>query len=195
MFKHFNTFDFRTVMVDGEQMLSLVIPHDQPGTKATISFPNDEHGSGIIIDSSYNIHQTIDMRADLPRTNMHDLNILDNGQRALMLTAKSYEKDPIQLGSYEGPCKAQWQGFRELDLKTGETVFEWHAQGHIALEESTRITGTYTDMCQNDWGKSFSQISCTYTFLQYFMGANFGPDILYVLRKRINFRFYLANNS
>ena len=70
MFKHYNTYDFRTVEVGGKQMASLISRKDE---------------NGVIFDSSYQVNKTVDMDGFLPQwildslgnkeklTNMHDL--------------------------------------------------------------------------------------------------------------------------
>ena len=67
---------------------------------------------------------------------MHELNIIDNGQRALHLMDRSRLVDCSGLG-IQGVDKG-WvldTGFREMDL-TGETIFEWWATDHISVDES-----------------------------------------------------------
>lgn len=52
MFKHYNTYDFRTVEVGGEQMASLI---------------SRKHEYATIFDSSYEVSQTVDMVGYLPQ--------------------------------------------------------------------------------------------------------------------------------
>ena len=151
MFKHYNTYDFRTVDVGGEQMASLIFRKDE---------------DGVIFDSNYQVHKTVDMVGEMPqwllnalgderKTNMHDFNVIANGTRALVLT-KVFENATIEEShaiGFEGNCTAKWQGFKELDLATSKPVFEWSAHGHIGLEESTFRKGSLEKMCNGNLGK------------------------------------------
>lgn len=157
MFKHYNVFDFQAVEVDGEQMLSLIFPHDYKGTPASsdgMNFPTGQNGSGIVLDDGYNIYETVYMRGNLSRQNMHDLTLRDDGKHALMLTAKPDEPSHLHIPhGYDGQCKVGWQGFKEVEVKTGETMFEWFAKGHIREDESTRQTDSWEETCADEWGK------------------------------------------
>lgn len=154
-FKHYNTFDFRVTQVNGEPMMSLVVPHDMHGPKGGnihhMAFPGHGKGDGVILDDSYNVYTTVDMRGDIPDPNMHDLTIMNNGKRALMLTQKTYEPTPVRIGKFNRPCNVGWQGFRETETETGKVVFEWDAQHHIDPFESTRYEAPYRVMCQDEW--------------------------------------------
>lgn len=137
MFKYYNTYDFRTAQVGGEQMATLISRKDE---------------EGVIFDSSYQFNATVDMVGFMPQwlrdslgagerlTNMHDFNVIDDGKRILMLT-KVWENATVEESKaigFNGNCTAKWQGLKEIDATTGEPLFEWSAHGHISLEESTK---------------------------------------------------------
>ena len=152
MFKHYNTYDFRTVEVDGQQMASLIYRQDE---------------DGVIFDNTYSVHKTVNMVPYIPKwildilgderkTNMHDFNVIANGSRVLMLT-KVFENATIEESraiGFDGNCTAKWQGLREVDMATGKSIFEWSAHGHIDLEESTfsKKSGIQ-DACDGNLGK------------------------------------------
>jgi hypothetical protein len=151
-FKHLNAFDFRVTQVAGEDMLSVIVPHSVPGSKNQhVTLPGPGDGDGFILDDSYHVYRTIDMHRDIPAPNMHDLTIADDGSRALMLTQKTYEPTSVRVGAFNRPCKIGWQGFREVDLRTGELVFDWSAEGHIDPYESTKKEDSIKVMCQTEW--------------------------------------------
>jgi hypothetical protein len=150
MFKHYNTYDFRTVEVGGEQMASLISRKDE---------------NGVIFDSSYQVKKTVDMDGFLPQwildsldekeklTNMHDFNVIDNGNRVLMLT-KVFENATVEESrtvGFHGNCTAKWQGFKEVDVATSKPIFEWSAHGRIDLKESTK-KGNLKKMCNGNLG-------------------------------------------
>ena len=151
-FKHLNAFDFRVTQVAGEGMLSVIVPHSVPGAKKQhVTLPGPGDGDGFILDDSYRVYRTIDMLRDIPAPNMHDLTVAEDGNRALMLTQKTYEPTSVRVGAINRPCNIGWQGFREVDLETGELVFEWNAEGHIDPFESTKQEGSIKTMCKDEW--------------------------------------------
>ncbi|KAK5163442.1 uncharacterized protein LTR77_010624 [Saxophila tyrrhenica] len=151
MFNNLNIYDFRLAEVGGKMMPTMIFT---------------EHSDGLILDEGYNIHHTVDMFGmELPdwlmeqighrhTTNMHDFNVIDDGKRAVMLT-KVYEnatKAESKAVGFDGECTAKWQGFKEVDVATGEILFEWNAHGHIQLEESTYHKGPLDEMCNGNAG-------------------------------------------
>ena len=152
MFKHYNTYDFRTTQVNGKQMASLITHKEEHAT---------------IFDNTYQTYQDVDMIGHIDEwllealdekevlTNMHDFNVIDDGKRVLMLT-KVFENATVEESKvigWDGECTAKWQGFKEVDLVTKERVFEWNAHGHIGLDESTTVNGDLESHCAGHLGK------------------------------------------
>ena len=135
MFEHYNTYDFRASDYDGKHMISLITHKDE---------------AGFLIDSTYQIQKTVNMTSNVPdwaldkmrneRTaNMHEFYVIANGTRVLMLT-KVFEHTSVEESKtvgFDGNCTAKWEGFKEVDLATGEVLFEWNGHGHIRLDEGT----------------------------------------------------------
>lgn len=98
MFKHFNTFDFRTVDVGGEEMLSLILPHER-------------HREGVILGSDCKIYRSVDLSGELKGSNMHDLNVIDSGETVLTLTrlpGNSTIEQSAAVG-FDGNCSTGWE--------------------------------------------------------------------------------------
>jgi hypothetical protein len=135
MFQHYNTYDFRATEYDGRHMASLITHVDE---------------AGFIFDSTYQVQKTVNMTSNVPdwaadklrdeRTaNMHEFYVIANGSRVLMLT-KVFEHTSVEESKtigFNGNCTAKWEGFKEVDLATGEVLFEWNSHGHIGLDEGT----------------------------------------------------------
>lgn len=136
--------------VHDKQMLSIIVPHDKGASQHHETFPKFGKGDGYVLDSSYKVYEDIDIRNGHADPNMHDLTILDDGKRALMLTQKTYEPRPIKIGKFDQQCNIGWQGFREIDLETGEVIFEWDAEGHIDPYESNKKTGKFVSSIDTD---------------------------------------------
>lgn len=157
MFNYVNTFDFRGVQVNGTQMASLIV---------------HENDAAYLLDNTYELHQTIPMisEKDVPpsiwqilkdknkKTNFHDFRVSEDGARAFMLT-KLFENTTVEeskLVGYEGNCSVIWQGIKEVDISTNQTLFVWSAHGHIAMDEGTFALPSIDHECEleppDGWG-------------------------------------------
>ena len=139
MFHHFNTFDFKKAMVDGQDMLTVKYPHD---------------GMGVIFDSTYRVRREVLMSANKKKRDMHEFNLIEDGSRALTVTSTEYRstvEQALAVGLKSGTCRSLWKGIQELDTVTSEPVFSWDARDHIGLDETTYITGPVEKMCKHNW--------------------------------------------
>ena len=141
-----NAFDFRKSFVDGREMLSYVLPKDRP------------KGNGIILNGSYEIYKTVDMKGNHSTWNMHEFNLIDDGKTALMAIPQDYTPTYLNVDGYSGMCKIGWQGFKEVNVMNNRVNFEWSTKGHIHPEESTyvakNINDTWEDKCAQNWGNT-----------------------------------------
>ena len=92
------------------------------------------------MDNSYTAISDIQMPEVLQSMNMHELNVYQEQGRtkALYITHRAQFVDTRAL-NYRGLGNG-WVGnigFREVDLFTGEGLFEWWAADHVELTEST----------------------------------------------------------
>jgi hypothetical protein len=148
-FGHWNVFDFTVSNVDGEPHLAM----------------QDWHGQqGVILDSSYEVWKTAPMLgAGDSYQNMHAFHVVDDGKHALALDVRHWDTSnarSIADVGYNGTCKVEFQGFRELDLQASGTpiLFEWEPKDHISLNESTYVKfngigydGAAAMMCKDGW--------------------------------------------
>lgn len=144
-FKHWNTFDFGVVQIKNELKLSLLSHHVK---------------KGFILNDRYEVEMVAPLVLnDDEKADMHSFNVIDGGRRALIIHNRpintTTEVSQHQVG-FNGPCLAEYQGFRELDLESTpdfKPLFEWNAQDWIALNESTYQTydGTVESMCTQGW--------------------------------------------
>jgi len=139
MFGGFSTFDFRVFNILGKQMLSLVNFHD---------------GNAWILDESYNVYKTIDLGDRSARlVNMHEFTTVENGTKALhMLRDHQYASlAESQSVGFDGACFVDFDGFRELDVATWDTSFEFTSRDHIRLNESYAEEGPIESRCASAW--------------------------------------------
>ncbi|HEX5850224.1 MAG TPA: arylsulfotransferase family protein [Rubrobacter sp.] len=97
----------------------------------------DGHGVGeyVIFDSSYREVRRVEAGGGLDG-DLHEFSITPRD--TALLTA--YAKTKADLSPIGGPSDAPvWDGIaQELDLETGEVIFEWHSLDHVGVEESYR---------------------------------------------------------
>jgi hypothetical protein len=96
---------------------------------------------GVIMDNTYRIIQEVKSPTEQYAFNMHELKVLpgtsERGLTALHIMNRMALQDVRSLGikgldkGYVGDT-----GFREVELVTGKTVFEWWPAEHISLDES-----------------------------------------------------------
>ncbi|MDQ5827158.1 MAG: arylsulfotransferase family protein, partial [Chloroflexota bacterium] len=99
------------------------------------------HGVGeyVIFDDSYR-EVTRVQAGNGYRGDLHEFSITPQDTTLLM----AYNAVPTNLSRVGGPGEgAVWDGIaQELDIETGEVLFEWHSLDHVALEESYyRLSG------------------------------------------------------
>ncbi|KAE8152034.1 ASST-domain-containing protein [Aspergillus avenaceus] len=129
MFDNRNIFDFRAVHSIGNQPhLSLVWQHG-----------SEDNGHGVILDNSYEIKKKIPMPSEFGAFDIHEFNILDDGETALALNYRTHD---IPLDTFGRP--GEWTrvlaaGFAQIDLKSEKLVYTWDGVDKIALQESNFV--------------------------------------------------------
>ncbi|KAG4441066.1 hypothetical protein IFR05_003420 [Cadophora sp. M221] len=95
------------------------------------------NGSYYMLDSSYEVAHTInsvdiDMGGDL-----HEFEITKNGT-ALFTIYQDKQVDCSDVG-YDGQCWIDDCLFQEVDIATGELLFQWRASDHVPLSHSFKL--------------------------------------------------------
>ena len=84
---------------------------------------------------------------------MHELNIIDEGKTALYIAHRTrvmdFEAHSLNFGVDVGTISDL--GIHELDLTTGEIVFEWWASEHISLNQSKAEVDDMTGLDGHHW--------------------------------------------
>lgn len=93
-------------------------------------------GAGFFLNSSYELRQSLLIAEDDSHSNQHEFNIVNNGRRALVTTHDTKELPASDLG-LDGDIWVRTDGFKEMNVQTGETVFEWATIEHVSLDESS----------------------------------------------------------
>ncbi|EKG09819.1 Arylsulfotransferase, partial [Macrophomina phaseolina MS6] len=118
----------RHELANGSHILSLVRGKSERGRG---------QGHVLLLDDAYRPIRTI--RAETPGTalDFHEFNLLDGGAKAIIASFQPVQGD---LSAYDITQGLGWvldSVFQEIDLKSGEVLFEWRAWDHVPLSETS----------------------------------------------------------
>jgi hypothetical protein len=132
-----NAHDFRLTKYDNSDALSFVLFKDASAEKGI------KKTTGFILNSSYKLVKTVKASDGTAGLNMHEFNIIDGGERALVIATRtqSANESTLNIGMQD------WQedqlidsyGFQEVEVRTGRTLFEWWALDHVPVSD-TQVT-------------------------------------------------------
>ncbi|KAF4219535.1 hypothetical protein CNMCM5878_003039 [Aspergillus fumigatiaffinis] len=127
LFRNENAFDFKPISIDGDYYLSFI--HGG-------GYPDKWKGTASILQSTYGPDPAVNISKTLTAIDMHEFNIINEGQSALVITSERVVRKLSDLGFPELETTIIANGFREIDLATGEVVFDWNSTD-IPLNESS----------------------------------------------------------
>ncbi|KAF8850842.1 hypothetical protein BDZ45DRAFT_167713 [Acephala macrosclerotiorum] len=97
------------------------------------------NGSYYMLDSTYElIHKVSAVGADLAG-DLHEFEVTDDGT-ALITLYQDVEIDCTSVG-FEGKCWINDCLFQEIDIKTGNLIFQWRASDNVPLTDSYKGRG------------------------------------------------------
>ncbi|KAH7310496.1 ASST-domain-containing protein [Stachybotrys elegans] len=127
---------------ENQQMYNLQVQEYKGNKYLTFWAGNDAvggHGAGkyYMLDQSYKKFKEIDAVNGL-KGDLHEFTITEQGT-AIITAYKVVDVDLSSLGKTTGPI---WEClFQEIDIETGDLVFEWRASEHIAVANTYRHIG------------------------------------------------------
>ncbi|KAJ6037961.1 hypothetical protein N7499_003326 [Penicillium canescens] len=127
LFRNENTFDFRPISIDSVSYLSFI--HGS-------GYPDRWKGTATLLQTAYGPDPAINISKNLAAIDMHEFNIINEGRSALVITSERVVQNLSDLGFPEMETTITMKGFREIDLATGEVIFDWNST-YIPLNESS----------------------------------------------------------
>ncbi|GAB1726493.1 hypothetical protein NU195Hw_g2418t1 [Hortaea werneckii] len=106
-------------------------------------------GQGLIIDSSYRVVASVQTGRDAMPADMHEMNVIDDEDNPTAILT-SYRAIPYDLSGYNITTGMGWLSegmFQEIDIQSGEVLFEWYSSEHVdpsdsqVLPDTTDISG------------------------------------------------------
>lgn len=144
-----NTYDFRVSTVEGRSMLSFIVINNQ-----------SEGREAMILDDQYRLHATMDLRGGRDKANMHEFRLLDDGRSALIVAAPG-DADAdvmVDLPHLTEARRVHHEGFREIDIRTGEVKFEFSTLDNLQAAEHTHVKPKIAQseelLADGSWGGS-----------------------------------------
>ncbi|EXJ90318.1 hypothetical protein A1O1_03417 [Capronia coronata CBS 617.96] len=122
--KYGQAMDFKVQQYRGRDYLTFWTGTDS-GTFGT--------GSYVMLDSNYKLYKRVSP-AHGRSGDLHEFKITENGTALMTI----YEPTPADLSSF-GIVSQGWiydSLFQEIDLETGELIFEWRASEHYRIDET-----------------------------------------------------------
>lgn len=124
----------------GEDMLTWLFPRNR---------------SLVVLDTQFNIRKQLQIsdRED-ELDNMHDLNFVNDGTRALFFydetkSASTAQSEAVGLADGE-KCSIRENSFREVDLtEDWKVVYQWSSAKRIGLTESTYTKSSVEKRCKD----------------------------------------------
>jgi hypothetical protein len=100
------------------------------------------HGHGIIMDKHYRIVKSVEAGSYQAASDMHEFMLLPDGKSALLTQYRRSAADLCQWGICNGLGYIQQGAFQEIDVETGNVLFDWKSLDHIDPSESYVPPGT-----------------------------------------------------
>jgi len=144
-----NAYDLRVSIVEGRSMLSFIVINNQT-----------EGREAMILDDQYRLHATMDLRGGRGKANMHEFRLLDDGRSALIVAAPG-DADAdvmVDLPQLTEARRVHHEGFREIDIRTGEVKFEFSTLENLHAAEHTHVKPNIAQseelLADGSWGGS-----------------------------------------
>ncbi|KAJ7728272.1 ASST-domain-containing protein [Mycena maculata] len=124
----FNCDDFNIQTFDGQQYLTMWF-----GVGSPLAGTGD--GTALMLNSKYEIVKNVSA-VNPDGTDIHEFNIVRPENKTALVTA--YNPIPLNLSSVGGPVNGWYLNaiIQEIDIASGDVLFNWTSVDHIALSES-----------------------------------------------------------
>ncbi|KAK4889743.1 hypothetical protein LTR27_011455 [Elasticomyces elasticus] len=132
-----NSHDFKVCQYQGVPHLCLTQSNQQRGYAV---------GHALVINSNYRIVAQIQTGRDARPSDQHEFQLIDGQSPSSILT--SYRTVPFDLSAFNVTTGQGWlqEGmFQEIDVASGEVLFEWYSTNHVDPSE-TQIKPNTTDV-------------------------------------------------
>jgi len=120
-----NAHDFKVCQYQGQPHLCVTQVNQQSGYGV---------GQDLILDSNYRIVAQVQTGGDAMPADMHEFQLVDNGNNGSNALVTSYHVIPYDLSHWNITTGQGWltaSMFQEIDVQTGAVLFEWYSTNHV----------------------------------------------------------------
>ena len=145
MFGRLHQHDFRISQVNGQDRITII---------------DGVRGTANVLDDHFEIIDGFPMGVKDKSLDMHDLNFIQNGTRALFFYKELRDATPAMSKAinWNGSCRAQFDAFAELDVTDNwKPVFNWTSYDHVTLDECTMPPVKY--QCTDKWDYMYVKLT------------------------------------
>lgn len=126
--------DLKVTEYDGAPHMSYYSGNDPTG---------GNRGHGIIMDNNYHTVQTVSSGLGRTSNDVHEFSVIDGGSSAITTIFQPTQYDLSDYGLAQ-PSDEPWgwvvQGiFQEIDIPTGNVLFEWRSLDHTTPAQSYNL--------------------------------------------------------
>ena len=125
-----NAHNFHVCTYQNADHLCMFSGNQQPGYAV---------GNGIIVDTNYKVVASVQTGNSLTPADQHEFQLTPDGETALLT---SYQTIPFDLSAPQYGNVTNQQGwlqqgvFQEVNVTTGEVLFEWFSSNHVDIRDS-----------------------------------------------------------
>ncbi|KAI0813491.1 ASST-domain-containing protein [Xylaria sp. FL0064] len=123
------TYDLFPIEFGGQTVLKAIVMNSE--------FPVSDCGAGLYINEHYEMVHNFFIDKENSHVNIHEFNYIQRRNTTLVTTRRPRQWSGHALGLMEDLVWIDSNGFRAYDMTTGNITFQWHAEYHVSLEEST----------------------------------------------------------
>ncbi|KAF7305541.1 hypothetical protein HMN09_00807000 [Mycena chlorophos] len=126
-----NSNDLNLQMYTGKPVLTMWVGSGNPGAG-----PEVGHGTAQLYDETYSFVANVSAVNGAGETDFHEFQIVKPENTSAIVTA--YNPIPADLSSIGGPVQGWYLNamFQEIDIASGDVLFNWTSFDHIPLSES-----------------------------------------------------------
>ncbi|KXT17395.1 hypothetical protein AC579_3853 [Pseudocercospora musae] len=90
----------------------------------------------LILDSNYRVVQTIQTGRSAMPVDQHEFQLMDDGKTAIVSFYQTVPHDMSYFNYTGGMPYVMQSGFQEIDVASGDVLFEWYSLNHVDISES-----------------------------------------------------------
>ncbi|KAI1147217.1 ASST-domain-containing protein [Nemania diffusa] len=124
-------YDLFPIEFGGQTVLKAIVMRSE--------FPVPDCGAGLYINQNYEMVHNFFIDGENSHVNIHEFNYIAHRNTTLVTTRRPRQWSGHALGLMEDLVWIDSNGFRAYDMTTGNITFQWHAEYHLSLEESTLL--------------------------------------------------------